>query len=224
MFHCKPVLLVTLALFISTITSSGEEEEEEKVQLILLNDTNFEHLTQAATGATTGDWLVLMSKDNKCKTECEKIEKELEKVATLHKNRVNIAKLDTINSRLTLRRFKAGKKASLMFFRLGNQWTYKGEMKKKRISEFVSEGFMRQNGYRVADQLDSFDVWKEDFVKELKASYRERRLPDRSTLLIVLAALMAAVMLLCGYAAAKNPPNNDDDDKQERKKKKRKDQ
>ena len=29
-------------------------------QLLLLNDDNFEHLTQAATGATTGDWLVLM--------------------------------------------------------------------------------------------------------------------------------------------------------------------
>ena len=28
--------------------------------LIHLSDDNFEHLTQAATGATTGDWLVLM--------------------------------------------------------------------------------------------------------------------------------------------------------------------
>ena len=30
-----------------------------------LTDTSFEHLTQAATGATTGDWLVLFFKVNK---------------------------------------------------------------------------------------------------------------------------------------------------------------
>ena len=28
--------------------------------LIVLDDGSFEHLTQAATGATTGDWLVFM--------------------------------------------------------------------------------------------------------------------------------------------------------------------
>ena len=29
-------------------------------KVIELNDANFEHLTQASTGATTGDWLVLL--------------------------------------------------------------------------------------------------------------------------------------------------------------------
>ena len=41
-----------------------DEEEEEKrekgIDLKVLNDNDFEHLTQAATGATTGDWLVLL--------------------------------------------------------------------------------------------------------------------------------------------------------------------
>ena len=39
----------------------GEEEKREKgIDLKVLNDNDFEHLTQAATGATTGDWLVLL--------------------------------------------------------------------------------------------------------------------------------------------------------------------
>lgn len=39
----------------------GEEEKSEKgIDLKVLNDNDFEHLTQAATGATTGDWLVLL--------------------------------------------------------------------------------------------------------------------------------------------------------------------
>ena len=29
-------------------------------RVVLLNDESFEHLTQAATGATTGDWLVML--------------------------------------------------------------------------------------------------------------------------------------------------------------------
>ena len=39
-----------------------DEKKAEEVGLDLkeLDDDNFEHLTQAATGATTGDWLVLL--------------------------------------------------------------------------------------------------------------------------------------------------------------------
>ena len=29
-------------------------------RVVILNDESFEHLTQAATGATTGDWMVML--------------------------------------------------------------------------------------------------------------------------------------------------------------------
>ena len=38
----------------------NEPDEEKGIDLKILNDKDFEHLTQAATGATTGDWLVLL--------------------------------------------------------------------------------------------------------------------------------------------------------------------
>lgn len=49
-------------------TTEGEEgkepvekkDEEPGIELKVLNDNDFEHLTQASTGATTGDWLVLL--------------------------------------------------------------------------------------------------------------------------------------------------------------------
>ena len=34
--------------------------QETKKEPIVLSDSTFEHLTQASTGATTGDWLVLL--------------------------------------------------------------------------------------------------------------------------------------------------------------------
>lgn len=137
--------------------------------LVVLNDDNFEHLTQAATGATTGDWLVFMVKSGKCK-ECEHIEKELKTVAVEFRNRLNVAKLDPDNSRLTLRRFKIQKKPTILFFRLGYQWRYTKRISSQDISRFVSEGYGRENAYPVAKQLDRFDVWQEDYVKEMKVN------------------------------------------------------
>ena len=48
----KYKLLLGVAFILNVL---GDED-----QVLLLNDGNFEHLTQAATGATTGDWFVLM--------------------------------------------------------------------------------------------------------------------------------------------------------------------
>ena len=56
-----------------------------------LTDGSFEHLTQAATGATTGDWLVLFYTDD-C-TDCHKMMAGLESVSCQHKGRVNVAKV-----------------------------------------------------------------------------------------------------------------------------------
>lgn len=41
-------------LILHTFSSSKEPAVRE------LSDDNFEHLTQAATGATTGDWLIML--------------------------------------------------------------------------------------------------------------------------------------------------------------------
>ena len=47
--------VVLLLLFLGLTLS-----QETKKEPIVLRDSTFEHLTQASTGATTGDWLVLL--------------------------------------------------------------------------------------------------------------------------------------------------------------------
>ena len=45
------------------VAASEEEKKEPKepgIDLKILKDSDFEHLTQASSGATTGDWLVLL--------------------------------------------------------------------------------------------------------------------------------------------------------------------
>ncbi|KAJ7393769.1 hypothetical protein OS493_003428 [Desmophyllum pertusum] len=46
----------------------------------ILNDASFEHLTQASTGATTGDWLIVFSfteRDPECE-RCKKADEAIE--------------------------------------------------------------------------------------------------------------------------------------------------
>ncbi|XP_023347507.1 uncharacterized protein LOC111716301, partial [Eurytemora carolleeae] len=57
-----------------------------------LTDTTFEHLTQAASGATTGDWLVLFYTDE-CEL-CTRLTATLESVAAKHKGRINVARVN----------------------------------------------------------------------------------------------------------------------------------
>ena len=185
-----------------TCLLAGGYGKEEGLDLHVLDDDSFEHLTQASTGATTGDWLILMTKDKKC-SDCKKIEKELRKVALTYENRKNVAVLDTEKSPLTLKRFQVSKKPQLMFFRNGYQWTYKGDLKKHdKISAFVGEKYQEQTGHRVTPPIDSMDIWKEEFAKEVMAALKEKRLPKGDALLVLSGGVLAVLMLLYGLVCS----------------------
>lgn len=74
------LLLVTLPLIFCA----------QKVIQIELTDDNFEHDTQASTGATTGDWFVRFC-DTKCTPE---LDKAWSKLSTSLARRVSIASVD----------------------------------------------------------------------------------------------------------------------------------
>lgn len=57
-----------------------------------LTDVTFEHLTQASTGATTGDWFVHFY-DQKC-VECQRLAAIWEGVASELKHRMNVARVN----------------------------------------------------------------------------------------------------------------------------------
>lgn len=78
-----------------------------------LTDTSFEHLTQAATGATTGDWFVFFFKDE-CE-ECKLLQARLETVACKNRNRINVARVNKgTTGAVTGRRFEVGSVPALI--------------------------------------------------------------------------------------------------------------
>jgi len=90
-----------------------------------LTDTSFEHLTQAATGATTGDWLVMFYTDE-CEL-CMRMTAGLETVGCAHRGRSNVARVNKQTyGEKTGRRFALGldNSPNLIFFRLGRMYRY----------------------------------------------------------------------------------------------------
>jgi len=90
-----------------------------------LTDNTFEHLTQASTGATTGDWFVLFYTDE-CKV-CRRMAAGLDTLACKLKGRSNVARVnkETYGEK-TGRRFGLGldSNPAIIYFRLGKMYRY----------------------------------------------------------------------------------------------------
>lgn len=109
-----------------------------------LTDSSFEHLTQAATGATTGDWFVLFYTDE-CDV-CKGMAAALETVGCKHRGRINVAKVNKeTHGEKTGRRFQLGLDSNpvILFFRLGRMYRYTLEKyDPQSMSNFVT-GFYK---------------------------------------------------------------------------------
>merc|ERR1719513_100728 len=108
-----------------------------------LTDNTFEHLTQAATGATTGDWLVMFYTSS-C-TLCSRLTATMETLACKHRGRMNVARVnkETYGEK-TGRRFELGleDKPDLIFFRQGKMYHYTvGEYDPVTLSSFMTEQY-----------------------------------------------------------------------------------
>lgn len=207
-------------VLVAFVCSSSVKGAEEENYLVKLTDDDFEHKTQISTGMTTGDWLVIMAPQGEC-SQCERIEKVLKKVATEFRGRINVAVLDRDSSKLTLRRFKV-KSAVVKFFRSGYMWEYKGMMAQSNIAEFITSGFERQNGYRPSKPVDFIDAWQEDYVKEMKAAYKEKRLPEKNALIVTLVGGSLALLILACILCPKSKSTDEEESAAKKQKSKKK--
>ena len=110
-----------------------------------LDDSNFEHLTQASTGSTTGDWLVFFY-DSQC-LECNRLSALWETVGAKLRRRMNVARVNrAAKGVLTAKRFKVEQVPEFIFIRFGKFYRY--NLKKFDVESFV--GFATSWYNRVA--------------------------------------------------------------------------
>lgn len=115
-------------LILHTFTSNKDPVAKE------LTDETFEHLTQAATGATTGDWFVMFYSHD-C-VDCSRLQARWEAVGAQLKSRMNVALVNRGSTgAATSRRFGVFNVPTFILFRQGKMYRY--NIQKYDIDSFV---------------------------------------------------------------------------------------
>jgi len=164
-----------------------------------LSDVNFEHLTQASTGSTTGDWFLLFYSQT-C-IECQRLTAVWEAVGARLKNRMNVARInkDTIGSQ-TAKRFNVLKAPEFIFIRQGKFYRY--EIPNNDIESFVSfaqEFFKNAKAEKILAASSPFEElvnWTVDLLKY--GSWRKyvTEIPLSLLALVVSGAVIVLLLLL----------------------------
>jgi len=118
-------MLVSVVLFtlIQIAYSEGDVVE--------LDQSNFEHLTQLNSGATTGDWFIKFYAPW-C-GHCKRLAPTWEEVATELKGEVNVAKVDVTQNRALGKQFGVKGFPTLLLFRRGKMVKYSGARDKDSL-------------------------------------------------------------------------------------------
>jgi len=145
--------LVSLLLRVSADADSTDDTESELAfgaQVVILHEQNFEHLTQAATGATSGDWLVKFCKDSV--PRCARVEATWSKLAVQLAAsreakglpRINVASVDTSESTWLAKRFGITTVPVVLLFKGGVMYSFQGGgFSTERLMQFAERDYER---------------------------------------------------------------------------------
>jgi protein disulfide-isomerase-like protein len=126
----KTSVIVVLLVIVSVINICNSQSD-----VIVLDESNFEHLTQASTGGTTGDWLIEFYAPW-C-GHCKKLAPTWEEVATGLKGKINVAKVDATANKGLSKRFGIKGYPSIIMLRKGKLQKHSGQRTKESISEWA---------------------------------------------------------------------------------------
>ncbi|ETW10537.1 protein disulfide-isomerase domain [Aphanomyces invadans] len=127
--HAVRSLLLVLAIALACAASN----------VIDLTVDSFEHLTQASTGATTGDWLVEFYAPW-C-GHCKSLAPVFEQVADELHGSVNVAKVDVTENAALGKRFDIKGFPTILFFHKGSMYAYEAARTKEALVKFAQSGY-----------------------------------------------------------------------------------
>ncbi|EUD67825.1 protein disulfide-isomerase [Plasmodium inui San Antonio 1] len=128
--------------------------------VIELNDSNFENLTQISTGNTTGSWFIKFYAPW-C-SHCKAMTKTWTQLAADLKGTVNVAKIDVTTNSKTRKRFKIEGFPTIIYFKNGKMYDYKNHDRSlEAFKMFVQETYKNVKSSDPPKPLSYFDVLKD---------------------------------------------------------------
>lgn len=168
-----------------------------------LEDTNFEHLTQASTGSTTGDWFIQFY-DSQC-LECNRLASVWETVGAKLKRRMNVARVNRATKGvLTSKRFKVEQVPEFILIRSGKFYRY--NLKKYDVESFVgfsTSWFNRVAAEKVKTPATPFEDLL-DFIVVTLRGFSPNVISENPT--VVLAIILAVFVILALICCRRNQP------------------
>ncbi|KAL4216746.1 hypothetical protein ACF0H5_024469 [Mactra antiquata] len=138
-----------------------------------LFDNSFEHLTQAASGATTGDWFVFFY-NSEC-TKCFEVFPSLESVAISLKHKMNFAKVDGEMNKNLVKRFKIKEFPYAILFKQGKMYGYEpGKYDVNSMTAFIQTWYKNVKSSPVPREPTAFDILTETIAAYIKEQVESR--------------------------------------------------
>ena len=160
-------LLISVLLVAATVLINGESD------VVVLDSSNFEHLTQASSGMTTGDWMVEFYAPW-C-GHCKNLAPTFEEVATELKGEVNVAKVDAAKERAIGSRFEIRGFPTILFLSHGQVYKYKGKRTKEALVEFAKGGYKTKvdEAQPIPEPKSALQEFTSIFTKAWSASMKD---------------------------------------------------
>ncbi|CAD2102700.1 thioredoxin-related protein, putative [Plasmodium vinckei lentum] len=128
--------------------------------VIELNDSNFESLTQISTGNTTGSWFIKFYAPW-C-SHCKAMNRAWTELATEMKGTTNIAKVDVTTNSKTRKRFKIEGFPTIIYFKNGKMYEYKSNDRSlEALKYFILESYKNVKPLEAPTPLSYGDILKE---------------------------------------------------------------
>jgi len=178
-----------------------------------LTEETFEHLTQASSGATTGDWLVAFYDDDAAWKKDAAIQSALDTIGAEYKHQLSVAAVDVAANPKLAARLKVNptkQRFSIRYFRLEKMYYF--EMDKlsfATLRAFVTGGYRHAKAEKVPTEPTPFDQLVENVVARL----RQFGYPSFVGNLILILAFTAAMSILIVLACCASKEGKDQDTK-----------
>ncbi|OWZ00230.1 Protein disulfide-isomerase domain [Phytophthora megakarya] len=171
--------------------------------VIVLTNADFEHKTQAGSGATTGDWLVEFYAPW-C-GHCKKLAPIYEQVADDLKGQVNVAKVDVTENAELGKRFGIRGFPTLLHFSHGKSYKYAGKRTLEDLTAFARGGFKSVEGEKVSGAPTFLDFVEQQAL-DVKRDFITLLATKKNVLLVTFSGgLLLGLLLgcLCGCCTSR---------------------
>ena len=179
--------------------SSSGGGEGGALDIVELTDKTFEHLTQASSGSTTGDWLIKFYAPW-CK-HCKALAPLMERAAVeLRGSSVNVAKIDCEANKVTPMRFGIRGFPTVLLLSKGKTYTFKEDRTVEALVEFARGGFKLHEGDRTPPPLSNLFAELQTVLrhayKEAQRDLKARRYLTYNTVLMFAPTVFGIIILL----------------------------